>query len=184
MKWLSRYSSQDLLYIAILSALGLAVKPIVTPLIHLISAPLMIPGGSLAGGLYMMWLVLAVAIVKKPGAGFLVALTQSIVMLSIGFFGSHGAVSLISYTLPGIVIEITSIFFRKKDTIYSLVWMCTLANITGAIVVTILVMRLALIPLFISLVAATISGIIGGILSYSIYVKLTSYNIIQIRKER
>ncbi len=53
-----------------MSALGLAAKPIITPLIHLISAPLMVPGGSLAGGLYMMWIALAIAIVNKPGAGY------------------------------------------------------------------------------------------------------------------
>ncbi|RLC55794.1 MAG: hypothetical protein DRH89_06945, partial [Candidatus Cloacimonadota bacterium] len=79
MSWLRKYSSQDLLYIAIMSALGLAAKPIITPLIHLISAPLMIPGGSLAGGLYMMWIALAIAIVNKPGAGLLVGITQAIV---------------------------------------------------------------------------------------------------------
>lgn len=178
MKWMSRYTSQDLLYIAILSALGLAVKPIVTPLIHIISAPLMIPGGSLAGGLYMMWLVLAVAIVKKPGAGFLTALTQALVMISVGYFGNHGAVTLISYTLPGIVIDLTIIFFKRKNTIHSFVWMCTLANISGSIIVILVVMRLALIPLIISLFAASISGIIGGMLSFSIYKKLKFHKII------
>ena len=178
MKFLAKYSSQDLLYIAIFSALGLAVKPIVTPLIHLISAPLMIPGGSLAGGFYMMWLALAIAVVRKPGAGFLVGITQAIVMISLGYFGNHGAVSLISYTLPGVSAELISFLFRNKTSIYAQVGICTAANITGAVVVTILIMRLALIPLLISLIAATISGIIGGILAYSVYNKLKHYRLV------
>jgi ABC-type cobalt transport system, permease component len=173
-----KFTSQDLLYIAIFSAMGLAIKPIVTPLIHLISAPLMIPGGSLAGGFYMMWLALAIAIVNKPGTGFLVGLVQAIVMISLGYFGNHGAVSLISYTLPGIVAELFSFLFKNKSSIYAQTTICTFANLSGALVVTVLVMRLAFIPLIISLVAAAISGIIGGILSHSIFTKLKKYRIV------
>ena len=179
MKFLAKYSSQDLLYIAIFSALGLAVKPIVTPLIHLISAPLMIPGGSLAGGFYMMWIALTIAIVRKPGAGLMVGITQAIVMISLGYFGNHGAVSLISYTLPGVSAELVAFLFRNKTSIYAQVWICTTANITGAIVVTILIMRLALIPFLISLIAAAISGIVGGILSHSVYKKLEHHRLVQ-----
>ncbi|KQC07655.1 MAG: hypothetical protein APR54_05775 [Candidatus Cloacimonas sp. SDB] len=178
MKMLSRYSSQDLLYIAVLSAMGFAIKPIVTPLVHLISAPLMIPGGSLAGGFYMMWLALAVAIVNKPGAAFLVGLVQAIVMISLGFFGSHGAVSLISYTLPGISAELAAFLFRKKDSVEAQTAICTSANVTGAFIVTLLIMRLAFIPMMISLIAAAVSGITGGIISYLLLKKLKKYRII------
>ena len=178
MKWLKKFSTQDLLYIVIFSALGLAIKPVITPLVHLVSAPLMIPGGSLAGGLYMMWLSLTIAVVNKTGAGFLVGLVQAIVMLSLGFFGNHGAVSLISYTFPGIAAEIVAGFFKDKKTVYAQTWICTSANISGSIVVTILVMRLALIPFLISIIAAAISGIIGGILSYKLFQKLKNYNIL------
>ena len=179
MKFLSKYSSQELLYIAVLAAFGLAIKPIVTPLIHLISTPLMIPGGSLAGGFYLMWLVLAASIIHRPGAAFLVGFTQAIVILSLGYFGNHGAVSLVSYSLPGVAIEIFALIFRKKETIFFHIFACVFANISGAIVVTLLIMRLATIPLIISLIAATISGIIGGILSHKIYEKLIKFDIIK-----
>ncbi|MCK4358223.1 MAG: ECF transporter S component [Candidatus Cloacimonetes bacterium] len=178
MKWLIKYSSQDLLYIAIFSALGLAIKPIITPLVRLISSPLMIPGGSLAGGLYMMWLTLAVVIVKKPGAGFLVGLVQAIVMISLGFFGSHGAISLISYTMPGLVADITAFLLIRKDAIYAHILICTFANITGIIIVSILFLRLAFIPIIISIFIGSFSGIIGGFLSYSLFIKLKKYRII------
>jgi energy-coupling factor transport system substrate-specific component len=175
---LKKFTSQDLIYIAIFSALGLAVKPIVTPLVHLVSAPLMIPGGSLAGGFYMMWIALAIAIVNKPGTGILIGVVQAIVMISLGYFGNHGAVSLISYTLPGISAEIVSHLFKNKSSITAQTSICTFANISGAVVVTFLVMRLAAIPLMISLIAAAISGILGGMLSYSLLRKLRKYRIV------
>ena len=178
MKFLEKYTSQDLLYIAILSAMGFAIKPVVTPLVHIISAPLMIPGGSLAGGFYMMWLALAVVIVNKPGAAFMVGLVQAIVILSLGYFGSHGAVSLISYTLPGLTAELVSLLFRRKDSVQAQAAICTSANITGAFIVTTIIMRLAFIPMLISLTAAGISGIIGGLISYFLINKLKKYRLI------
>jgi energy-coupling factor transport system substrate-specific component len=178
MKFLARYSSQDLLYIAILSAMGFAIKPVVTPLVHLISAPLMLPGGSLAGGFYMMWLALAIVIVNKPGAALMVGVVQAIVMISLGYFGSHGAVSLISYTLPGLAAELTSLLFQRKDSVEAQATICAIANITGALVVTLLIMRLALIPLLISLLAAAVSGIMGGIIAFFLIKKLKRYRLI------
>jgi len=138
----------------------------------------MIPGGSLAGGLYMMWIALAIAIVNKPGTGLLVGITQAIVMLSMGYFGNHGVVSLISYSLPGLVAEIISSFFHDKSTLPFHVIAVTVANLTGAGVVIIIVMRLAAIPLIISLIAAAISGIVGGIISYSVFKKLNKFNLV------
>jgi hypothetical protein len=158
---LSRYRTVDLLYVAVFAALGLAVKPVVTPLVHMVSAPLMIPGGSLAGGFYMLWLGLAVAAVRAPGAALLVGLVQSVVMLG-GFFGSHGAVSLLSYTLPGLVVEIVARFFRHRDGLFPQTLFCVLANLSGTAVVVLLVMRLPALPALIALVTAVLSGLLGG----------------------
>ncbi|MBN2460686.1 MAG: ECF transporter S component [Candidatus Cloacimonetes bacterium] len=178
MSLLRKFSSRDLLLIAIFSALGLTIKPIVTPLIHLVSAPLMIPGGSLAGGFYMMWISLAMAVSGKFGTGILVGLIQAIVMITLGYFGSHGAVSLLSYSLPGIMAESVGLFYTKRTRLGFHTWSCVIANISGALIVTILVMRLPLLPLLISTVAAAISGIIGGILSWKILHKLLKFGLV------
>lgn len=50
---LGRFPISDLVIIAILSALGIATKPIIVPLVHIITGPLYIPGGAVAGGFYM-----------------------------------------------------------------------------------------------------------------------------------
>lgn len=176
---LRKFTAEELLYIAVFSALGLAAKPIITPVVHLVSAPLMIPGGSLAGGFYMMWLVLAAVVVDKFGAAFLVGLVQAIVILSLGFFGSHGAVSLVSYTVPGLVVELVRFLFRNTKTVYTQVFMCVAANVSGSLIVILLVMRLPLFPLLIAVLSAAISGIIGGLISFSILKKMQKFGIIE-----
>ena len=50
-RWLKSFSVRELIVIAAMAALGVAIKPVVVPLVHLISAPLLSPGGALAGGL-------------------------------------------------------------------------------------------------------------------------------------
>jgi ABC-type thiamin/hydroxymethylpyrimidine transport system permease subunit len=178
MSYLAKYSSRDLLYIAVMSALGLAIKPVVTPLVHLVSAPLMIPGGSLAGGLYLLWMVLLICLVRKSGAALLMGIAQALVMVGLGYFGSHGAVSLISYTLPALILELVWLIFHNPDSPVTHVLLCASANITGALVVTLLVMRLPFLPTMLSLTAAAISGIMGGILSYKIYLELKKYRLV------
>lgn len=161
-----------------MSALGLAIKPVVTPIVHLVSAPLLIPGGSLAGGLYMLWMVLLLAIVKKTGVALLMGITQAFVMVGLGYFGSHGAVSLISYTLPALVMELLWLMFHDPQKPATHCLLNAGANITGALIVTLLVMRLPLLPALLSLIAAAISGIIGGILSWKIFLELKKYRLI------
>lgn len=177
MQVLKKYSTRDLIYIAVMSALGLAVKPIVTPLVHIVSAPLLIPGGSLAGGLYMLWMVLLLTLVKKSGAALLMGITQAFVMIGLGYFGSHGVVSLLSYTLPALAMEIIWLIWQNADRVELHCLLNACGNMSGALVVTLLVMRLPLLPAILSLTAAAVSGIIGGIMSWKIYMELKKYRL-------
>jgi len=126
----------------------------------------------------MMWLSLAMAVTGKFGTGILVGIVQAVVMITLGYFGSHGAVSLISYSLPGMIAEIMGLVFRNRSKLAFHTWSCTFANISGALVVTLLVMRLPVLPLVISSLAAAISGIIGGILSWKLYNKLIKFGLV------
>ena len=95
-KLLAGFSVRDLVLIAAMAALGVAIKPVVVPLAHLVSTPLMIPGGALAGGLYMMWIVMAFGLTGKRGAATLAGLVQAILVMISGVNGSHGVLSLVS----------------------------------------------------------------------------------------
>ena len=175
---MKKFSTLDILHISVFSALGMASKPIITPIIHIFSSLIMIPGGSLAGGLYMMWMVLAAAVVRKSFSATLVGFTQAVAALILGNFGNHGAVNLISYTLPGLVVDVVFLF-TKGRTVTSQSILCVSANICGTLIVSSLVMKLAFIPLLMAIIASIISGIMGGLVSFMIYKKLIKYQIIE-----
>jgi len=182
-RWLSRFTTQDLLIIAIIAALGLAMKPVITPLVHLISAPLLIPGGSLAGGFYMLWFGLIVVLVPRKGSALLVALVQGIVTLIIGHFGHHGVMSILIYTAPGLTVEVIALFFRNRSTLIAQTIICSGANLVGSLLVALLIMRLPFIPLILSLTAAVVSGIGGGIVSYTVIRQLKAYRFELLREK-
>ncbi len=105
-KMLDRFSLFDLIIIAMMAALGIALKPVVVPLAHIITGPLFIPSGAVAGGFYMLWLVLGFALTGKRGTATLIALVQALAVIGTGMPGSHGAMSLLTYTVPGIMADL------------------------------------------------------------------------------
>ena len=175
-KILMGFSVFDLIIIALMAGLGLAMKPIIVPLIHIITGPLYIPGGAVAGGFYMLWIVLAMGLVNKRGTCALVALVQGIMVITIGSIGSHGIASLFTYSLPGIMAEIAFLFSKeKKYTILHYMGGCVLANLTGTFGSNIVFFNLPLIPLFVSLSTAALSGSLGGVIAYNITNKFKKY---------
>ena len=178
-KALRRFSVKELILIAAMAALGIAVKAIVTPLIQLASAPLFIPGGALSGGLYMMWLTMAAGITGKRGAATLTALIQAILVILTGVGGSHGVLSLVSYTLPGLAIDAWLLISRHRACCLPCSFVsCILANLSGTIAVNLIFFRLPLIPLLLSLTAAALSGGVGGVLSWRILTAMRKFDII------
>ncbi|MDD4155991.1 MAG: ECF transporter S component [Candidatus Cloacimonetes bacterium] len=177
MSFIKKFTLYDLILIAGLSAIGLAIKPIINPIIHILSSSLRIPGGSLSGGLYMMWMVLAKIIIDKPGSALLFGIAQGLTVMLLGFFGSHGVFSLISYALPGVVIELLALFFKGHSLSVMAVY-CVAANMTGSLIVAVIIMQLPFIPLMISLSSAFLSGLLGAWLSEIIMQKIKKYHIL------
>jgi energy-coupling factor transport system substrate-specific component len=165
---MKRYSTSDLIIIAIMAAIGLGTKQIVRPLVSLVSVPLGIPGGAIIGGFYMLWLVLTKRLSPKLGSGFLFGLTQALVVMILPF-GSHGIFTLITYTLPGIAVDLVDLAFQSKNnTVLCSLIEGAIANFVGSLSVLILIFRLEWrLTLFISLVAL-LTGNIGGIIAHYI----------------
>ena len=64
-------------------------------------------------------------------------------MIATGTMGTHGIMSIVSYTLPGIVTDIVFLFSKnKKYNILHYVFGCMGANITGTLISNILFFRL------------------------------------------
>lgn len=173
-----RFSTKDLILIALMAAIGIAIKPLVKTLTHVISTPLGIPGGTIGGGFYMMWLSLIAAIVPRFGSATLTGLIQGLVVLMTGWFGSHGAASIITYALPGLIIDDIAVLYRRSNKIDGQIIYCIAANLVGTYLVGWLIMRMPKAPLIISLSMAIVSGCVGGILSYIIFKQLKRYRLI------
>ena len=173
------FTTRDLIIIAGLAGIGLAIKPLVSPLSKIITSPLMIPGGSFTGGLYMLWMVLAVLIVDKFGTGIIYGILQALVVMVIGIRGNQGLLSLISYTIPGLLVDLVYLVIPHPDKIWAQMLLCALSNMTGAIVVAIFVFHHPLPFILIIEGMSMVSGIIGGWISWAIYKTIKHYELVQ-----
>lgn len=175
---LSSFSVFNLTIIAVISALGVATKPIVVPLVHVVTGPLFIPGGAIAGGFYMLWIVIGMGLVKKFGTGTLIGIVQSILVIATGTMGNHGIMSIISYTLPGIAVDLVFLFSKNKNyNVLHYVFGCMAANVTGTLISNIMFFRLPYITVIFIISSAALSGAIGGLIANSIIKGLEKINI-------
>ncbi len=180
-KVLSRFTVFDLVIIALMACLGIAVKPFVVPLAHIITGPLFIPGGAVAGGFYMLWIVLGAGMVGKPGTATLIALVQAVAIIAVGFFGTHGAVSLITYLVPGLAVDFVLLLSRHRGCCAGCCFIGGIAaNISGTLLVNLVFFRLPLIPLLLSGSAAALSGGLGGLLAFQLLRKLRQFNLLEV----
>lgn len=171
--FINRFTIIDLAIMGMMAALGIATKPLIVPLAHFITSPLLIPGGTVAGGFYMLWLVLGRGLVGKTGAATLIALVQAILVLGLGAFGSHGVISLITYLLPGVAVDLLLLCCGHQVCCLPCAFLAGIgANVTGSLLASLVFFHLPWIPLLLTLSAATLSGGIGGILAYQILQQL------------
>jgi len=152
-----------------MAALGIAIKPVVVPLAHIITGPLLIPSGAVAGGFYMMWLVLGFGLTGKRGTATLIAIVQALVVTATGMVGSHGAISLLTYTVPGLMADLGLMLVGHRVCCLPCSFLAgMLANMGGTVMVNFVYFRLPLIPLVLALSAAALSGGLGGIIAFQI----------------
>ena len=173
---MKNFTLHDLILIACLSAIGLAIKPIINPMVHIVSGAIRVPGGSLSGGFLMMWMVLAKVLVNKPGSALLFGVTQGLTVMLLGFFGSHGVFSIVSYALPGLMLEVAALAVKGRS-LFTLCTYCVVANITGTILVAIFIMQLPQLLLIISVCSATLSGMMGGWFTQIVLGKMEKYKL-------
>ena len=170
--FLQKFSIFDLVVISLMACLGIATKPLVVPLAHIITGPLFIPGGALAGGFYMMWIVLGAALVRKPGAATLVAVVQAVAVTSLGVYGTHGLMNVLTYTLPGLSVDAVLLMSRHRGCCSGCCFAAGIAaNTSGAFLVNLVFFRLPTVPLVLSLATAALSGGLGGLIAHGVAVQ-------------
>ncbi len=164
-----KYSLYELVIMAVIAALGIALKPIISPLAHIVCGPLMIPSGTLAGGLYMMWIVIGYGLVRKPGTALIICLIQALLVIFTGVIGSHGIVSLVTYTLPGVLVEIVMLVSRHRGCcIGCCVAGGMAANMAGTVATNVVFFQVPGVYLILILSLSAVSGLIGGIIAWEL----------------
>lgn len=175
---LRKFNIFEIIVIALMAALGLATKPIVVPLVHVITGPLFIPGGAVAGGFYMLWIVLGAGLIPKRGTATIIALTQAIIVAVTGTFGTHGILSIVTYTLPGLMVDAAFLILRRKiSTSIDFFLAGVIANLSGTYLSNLVFFKLPFIPLVLSLATGTLSGGLGGIIGYILAKRIKNIGI-------
>ena len=178
-QFLKRFRLFDLMIITLAAALGIAVKAVITPLTHIVTGPLYIPGGVVAGGVYMMFPVMAVSFTGIRGAAGLCGLCQGILVLIAGSAGSHGVLSIPVYALTGLSVDVIHLLLNHRGC--CMLCCCfsgMAANLTGMLITNLAFFRLPFTPLMLSLAAGALSGGLGGILAWAITDSLLKYRVI------
>ena len=179
-KVLRKFSIYELVLIAVMAALGIAVKPVVVPVAHLIAGPLMIPSGALAGGFYMLWLVVGFGLTGKYGTGTLISFVQALMVIFMGAAGSHGIMSLFSYTAPGIFMDLILFLIGHRVCCRPCAFIAgAAANFSGTFAVNLIFFRLPPVFLLMTMGIALLSGGMGGLLSWELLKILKKFGLAQ-----
>jgi len=178
-KFLKIFTVFDLMKITVLAALGIAVGSVIGPLVRIVTGPLFIPGGAVAGGIYMLFLVLSVSFTGKKSAAILCGITQAFIVMATGFGGHHGAMTIITYTMPGVMIFVLLFVIRHNGCCkLCLFFSGMIANLTGTFLVGVGIMALPFVPMMLSLCMAALSGGLGGLLGWRLTTEVKKFNIL------
>lgn len=126
----------------------------------------------------MMWIILGAGLVGKRWTAALIALVQAVMVISTGVYGTHGLASIVTYTLPGLAVDILFLLIRHRGCCFGCLFFAGMAaNLTGTVLSNLVFFRLPLIPLVLSLGGGALSGGLGGIIAYTLVKQFKKFNI-------
>lgn len=170
----------QLAFLAICVALSLVTKRVISPITNLLTDFLRIPGGGAATAFSLMYLAVGTGRMRWGWAATAAAFVQSMIALSMGMSAYQGAFALLTYTLPGLVIDLMRRVCPQRDYIwFSLT--CGAANTLGALLTDLLVFRLKGAAFLLWMLIACIVGLLGGCLGGCLFQRLEK--IPQFRRE-
>jgi ABC-type thiamin/hydroxymethylpyrimidine transport system permease subunit len=162
----------DLVLMTLFASLGMATKNIIHPLAATITEPFYIPAGAVAGGLYMMWPVLAFGFVRKIGAATMTSLIQAFIGLVLPF-GNFGLLNFLIYLGPGLAIDAFFLLSRHKACCAGCCIIASaFANAVGVVLVASLILVSPWVVLSFLAVIAAISGSVGGFIANMLLVRI------------
>lgn len=162
-----RNALRDLIFLTLCCDLGLFGKRIIAPVTNIITDSLRIPGG-VGTAFSLMFLVIAAFLIRGRGCATLMGVIQSGLALAMGMIGSMGALSPIGYIVPGMVIDLVVLMYRKLgwQTGSAMVVANMLGAATASLVANLIVFNLRGAPLGLYVSVALLSGALFGWLGY------------------
>lgn len=161
----------QLCFLAICVALSMGVKRVISPVTNLLTDFIRIPGGGAATAFSLMFLMIATGGMRWPLAATAAGFVQSLLALSIGQGSYQGAFAVLTYTLPGVVIDLFRKYYPRRDKAYFSL-SCGAANTAGALLTNLLVFRLEGIPFLLWMLVACSMGTLCGLLGEVLYRRL------------
>jgi energy-coupling factor transport system permease protein len=165
-----RYTTLDILLIAVIAAIGGVVNAyVVGAWAKFIEGAIGPFGAALDNPFYIFWVIIAVLLVPKPGVAVVASMLAGIVEVVAG--SEDGSIVLVFTLLQGVGIELGFLVFRYARTIQSALLGGALCGIGCAICLTFVFGfdTLAPVPLILLFIAMAVGdALIGGILGYVI----------------
>ena len=158
--------------------LGLFVKRFISPVTNLVTDLVRMPGGGVAGGICMSFLVLGAAMSHRRWAGSYIGFMQGLLALAFGLSGYQGIFSLVTYTIPGVVTDVTRILWRgaKNNNAFFILTTC-MANVSTAFMSNALVFHFHGLTFMLWVALAASAGLLGGFISSVLYKRLQLFYI-------
>jgi len=168
---MKRLSVRQLTMLTFCLLLGLVAKRIVSPLLNVLTDFFRIPGGSAAVGFSLAFLVIGRELVPVFGAATAMGFIQSLLAIALGMSGYQGVLAVFSYTLPGLIIDVTALLMKGRGLPY---FLCAsiLGCLSSSVLSNILIFHLSGIALALWLLMAACSGVVGGWCAYLLFGKV------------
>ena len=169
---MKRINARELAVMAICLTLGLLAKRIVSPLTNSLTDFFRIPGGSAAVGISLAFLVVGRRMTNVPCAATMMGFVQSFLALALGMSGYQGILAVLSYTLPGIVIDLTAYSVKQRGMLYCFT-ACILGAVASALMSNFIAFHLKGLSLLLWLLLAALSGALGGYIAGLVSARLS-----------
>ena len=161
---MKRADLRILVFMALCCDLGLFSKRLVAPLANIVTDALHIPGG-VGTSFSLMFLVVAAALAPGLCSATVMSAVQSVLALAFGMVGSMGALSVVGYVVPGVIIDLLTALTRRVSEQYSSVLINALSAAAAALTANLIVFRLSGIALGLYVSIALSSGALCGLLA-------------------
>lgn len=157
-----------------LAVMGIVCKSAIAPAVNILTDMLFIPGGSTVAGISISFLLVGANFVPGKYTATKMAFIQGFMALVMGYSSFQGLFILISYTIPGVVIDMilhpSLIRLLNEQNAIKLAGTCGV--ISGLLVTNTAFFNLEPLPFFLFCIMGILSGMMGGELAFMLVCRL------------